>query len=67
MNARLFHQRARDCLKLVDECPDVYAREALKELADEFTDMAKTLEKEASASRTKARDTVTTSRQRSAA
>jgi hypothetical protein len=44
MDSKMFHQRARDCLRLADECPDLYAREALMELADEFKQMAKLLE-----------------------
>ena len=37
MDSKMFHQRARDCLRLADECPDLYAREALMELADAST------------------------------
>ena len=44
MDSKMFHQRARDCLRLADECPDLYAREALVELADDFKQMAKLLE-----------------------
>jgi len=44
MNSNMFHQRARDCLRLATECPDLYAREALMELADEFKQMARQLE-----------------------
>jgi hypothetical protein len=40
MDSKMFYQRARDCLRLADECPDLYAREALMELADEFKHMA---------------------------
>ena len=43
MNSNMFHQRARDCLRLATECPDLYAREALMELADEFKQMARQL------------------------
>ena len=52
MNSNMFHQRARDCLRLAAECPDLYAREALMELADEFKQMAGQLEADA---RTRAR------------
>ena len=44
MNAKVFHQRARDCRKLAATCPDFYARAALIELADEFMRMAQRLE-----------------------
>ena len=44
MDSKMFHQRARDCLRLADECPDLYAREALMELADEFKHMATQLD-----------------------
>jgi hypothetical protein len=44
MNSNMFHQRAGDCLRLAAECPDLYAREALMELADEFKQMARQLE-----------------------
>jgi len=54
MDSKMFHQRARDCLRLADECPDLYAREALVELADEFKQMGNTLETEAR-TRTRAR------------
>lgn len=54
MNSKMFHQRARDCLRLADECPDLYAREALMELADEFKQMARLLESDAQ-TRTRAR------------
>ena len=47
MNSNMFHQRARDCLRLAAECPDLYAREALMELADEFKQMARQLEADA--------------------
>ena len=47
MDSKMFHQRARDCLRLVDECPDLYAREALMELADEFKHMATQLDADA--------------------
>jgi hypothetical protein len=33
MNSKVFHQRPQDCLKLAAECPDLYAQEALLELA----------------------------------
>ena len=52
MNSNMFHQRARDCLRLATECPDLYAREALMELADEFKQMARQLTADA---RTRAR------------
>ena len=54
MNSNMFHQRARDCLRLATECPDLYAREALMELADEFKQMARQLEADAR-TRTRAR------------
>ena len=54
MNSNMFHQRARDCLRLAAECPDLYAREALRELADEFKQMARQLEADAR-TRTRAR------------
>jgi len=54
MDSKMFHQRARDCLRLADECPDLYAREALVELADEFKQMGQMLEAEAR-TRTRAR------------
>ena len=54
MDSKMFHQRARDCLRLADECPDLYAREALMELADEFKQMARQLEADAR-TRTRAR------------
>ena len=44
MDSKMFHQRARDCLRLADECPDLYAREALMELAGEFKHMATQLD-----------------------
>ena len=44
MNAKVFHQRARDCRKLAAECADLYAREALIELAAEFERIAKDLD-----------------------
>jgi hypothetical protein len=44
MDSKMFHQRARDCLRLADECPDLYAREALMELAAEFSHMANLVE-----------------------
>ena len=47
MDSKMFHQRARDCLRLADECPDLYAREALMELADEFKHMATQLDADA--------------------
>jgi hypothetical protein len=47
MDSKMFHQRARDCLRLANECPDLYAREALVELADEFKQMGKMLEADA--------------------
>ena len=47
MDSKMFHQRARDCLRLADECPDLYAREALMELADEFKHMAAQLDADA--------------------
>jgi len=54
MDSKMFHQRAQDCLRLADECPDLYAREALVELADEFKQMGQMLEAEAR-TRTRAR------------
>ena len=54
MNSNMFHQRARDCLRFAAECPDLYAREALMELADEFKQMARQLEADAR-TRTRAR------------
>ena len=47
MDSKMFHQRARDCLRLADECPDLYAREALMELAGEFKHMATQLDADA--------------------
>jgi hypothetical protein len=47
MTAAIFHQRARDCFRLAAECPDLYAREALQELADEFERMAQLLDERA--------------------
>jgi hypothetical protein len=47
LNSKVFHQRARDCLKLAAECPDLYAREALIELAAEFKRMAQQLDENA--------------------
>ena len=47
MDSKMFHQRAQDCLRLADECPDLYAREALMELADEFKHMAAQLDADA--------------------
>lgn len=41
MNSKIFQQRARDCFRLAQECPDLYAREALEELAAEFRRVAK--------------------------
>jgi hypothetical protein len=43
----VFHQRARDCLKLAAECPDLYAQEALIDLAAEFGRMAQQLDEDA--------------------
>lgn len=54
MNSNMFRQRAQDCLRLAAECPDLYAREALMELADEFKQMARQLEADAR-TRTRAR------------
>jgi hypothetical protein len=48
MDAKLFHQRARDCLRLAKDCSDAFAREALFELAAEFKTMGRFLEAEQS-------------------
>jgi hypothetical protein len=63
MNSNMFHQRARDCLRLATECPDLYAREALMELADEFKQMARQLEGIRARPRRRARDDAATYRQ----
>ena len=66
MNSNMFHQRARDCLRLATECPDLYAREALMELADEFKQMARQLEADTltrARPRRRARDDAATYRQ----
>ena len=63
MDSKMFHQRARDCLRLADECPDLYAREALMELADEFKHMATQLDADAR-TRTRSRRQVGTRRRR---
>jgi hypothetical protein len=47
MNSKVFHQRAQDCLKLAAECPDLYAREALLELAAEFERMSQQVDADA--------------------
>ena len=47
MNSKMFHQRAQDCLRLAAECPDLYAREALMELAAEFEQMSRQLDEDA--------------------
>jgi hypothetical protein len=47
MNSKVFHQRAQDCLKLAAECPDLYAQEALIDLAAEFRRMAQQLDEDA--------------------
>ena len=44
MDSKMFHHRAADCLRLADECPDLYAREALMGLAAEFKHMANMVE-----------------------
>jgi hypothetical protein len=46
MNSKIFQQRARDCFRLAQECPDLYAREALEELAAEFRRVANRLAEE---------------------
>ena len=46
MNSKVFHQRAQDCFRLAQECPDFYAKEALEELAAEFRQVAKLLANE---------------------
>jgi|KBSMisStaDraftv2_1062788.scaffolds.fasta_scaffold2502672_1 histone H3/H4 len=38
--ARIYRQRAADCLRLVDSCSEPYAREALRELASEYKQQA---------------------------
>ena len=66
MNSNMFHQRARDCLRLATECPDLYAREALMELADEFKQMARQIEADTrtrTPARRRARDDAATYRQ----
>jgi hypothetical protein len=47
MNSKVFHQRAQDCLKLAAECPDLYAQDALIELAAEFKRIARQLDEDA--------------------
>jgi hypothetical protein len=47
MNSKVFHQRAQDCLKLAAECPDLYAQEALIELATEFKQVARQFDEDA--------------------
>ena len=36
MESEIYRQRAEDCLKLAEECPEPYVREALRELATDF-------------------------------
>jgi hypothetical protein len=43
----MFHQRAQECLRLAAECPDLYAQEALMELAAEFEQMSQQLDEDA--------------------
>jgi hypothetical protein len=43
----MFHQRAQECLRLAAECPDLYAQEALMELAAEFEQMSRQLDEDA--------------------
>jgi hypothetical protein len=38
--AKIYRQRAEDCLRLVDSCWEPYAREALQELASEYARQA---------------------------
>jgi len=38
--AKIYRQRAADCLRLVDACGEPYAREALRELASEYAHQA---------------------------
>ena len=59
MDAKLFRQRARDCLRLAMECSDVFAREALLELAAEFKNTARDIEAERFAQEEKAGRRVT--------
>jgi hypothetical protein len=47
MNSKMFHQRAQDCLRLAAECPDLYAQEALIELAAEFEQTSRQLDEDA--------------------
>jgi hypothetical protein len=47
MNSKMFHQRAQECLRLAAECPDLYAQEALMELAAEFEQMSRQLDEDA--------------------
>jgi hypothetical protein len=42
--AQEYRQQAQDCLKLAKEAKDIYAKEAMSELAEEFRKVAELLE-----------------------
>ena len=42
--AQEYRQQAQDCLKLAKEAKDIYAKEAMSELAEEFCKVAELLE-----------------------
>jgi hypothetical protein len=52
VNPKILRQHARDCGRMANESPDLFTKEALRELAVEFTRAADALE---SSSRTKLR------------
>ena len=49
--AKIYRQRAVDCLRLVDSCCEPYARDALEELASEYRQQADQYAAEAKANR----------------
>jgi hypothetical protein len=51
MESEIYRRRAEDCLKLANECPEPYVREALQELATDFMREAEELAGEASLTR----------------
>jgi hypothetical protein len=43
MTSEIYKRRAEDCLRLAQECPEPFVREALHELAEDFLQEAKEL------------------------
>jgi hypothetical protein len=44
VNPKILRQHARDCDRMASECPDLFTKDALRELAVEFTRAADALE-----------------------